>query len=413
MVTSFRARLVLPVNAPPIPGGVVRVRGNRIVGVGVDADGPVTDLGDVILMPGLINAHCHLDYTAMRGAILQQASFAGWIRRINDLKRTMSDEDYLASIAAGFAELARFGTTSVLNIESFPELMTRMPPPPLRTWWFFEMLDVRSRIHTEDVVAGALAFFEGRAGWKGGFGLSPHAPYTTSLALYSLSRTCCEKYGMPFMTHLAETDEEHAMFAAGSGPLAQFLRGLGRGMSDTGHSGPVAHLLENDVLPDGAILTHMNVLDDRDWRALERRKGRFFVVHCPNCHAYFGRPPFPFDRLRAAGIGVCLGTDSLASNRALNMFAEMRRFRETSPHVPADEILRMVTTTPAAALGKPGELGELSPGALADMIAVPFDGPSEAASDAVIDHAGSIAWVMVDGVISTMEGDAPSSPSIQ
>lgn len=87
------------------------------------------DLGDQILMPGLINAHCHLDFTVMRGAILQQESFSHWVRRINDLKRTLTDEDYLLSISNGFAELRRWGTTTVFNIESFPELMVQVPPP--------------------------------------------------------------------------------------------------------------------------------------------------------------------------------------------------------------------------------------------------------------------------------------------
>ena len=154
----------------------------RIVAVGRArelAGGEVEDLGDSILMPGLINAHCHLDFTVMRGAILQQENFPNWVRRINDLKRTLSDDDYLQSISDGFAELRHWGTTSVFNIESFPELMVRMPPPPIRAWWFYELIDVRNRIHTEDVVAGALTFFDKHPNWMGGFGLSPHAPYTT------------------------------------------------------------------------------------------------------------------------------------------------------------------------------------------------------------------------------------------
>ncbi len=180
-------------DGPPIEDGVVVVDGAEIVSVGRFADlagGEVIDHGEVVLLPGLVNAHCHLDYSAMRGAILQRGSFSGWVRRINELKRTMTDDDYLASIAAGFAELRRWGTTTVLNVEAFPELMGRMSVPPLRTWWFYELLDLRNRIHTDEVVAGALSFFEERPAWQGGFGLSPHAPYSTSLELYRLARSC-------------------------------------------------------------------------------------------------------------------------------------------------------------------------------------------------------------------------------
>ncbi len=194
---------------------------------GIFASRTFEDLGDCILMPGLINAHCHLDFTVMRGAILQQESFSHWVRRINDLKRTLTDEDYLQSIFNGFAELRRWGTTTVFNIESFPELMVHMPPPLIRAWWFYELIDVRNRIHTEEVVAGALTFFEKHPNWLGGFGLSPHAPYTTSGALYKLAKFCCEKYAMPWTTHLAETDEEFEMFVSASGPLHDFLKSLG------------------------------------------------------------------------------------------------------------------------------------------------------------------------------------------
>ena len=138
----------------------MHLNGDRIVALGRARDlasGTFADLGDCILMPGLINAHCHLDFTIMRGAILQQESFSHWVAD-QRFKRTLTDEDYLQSIFNGFAELRRWGTTAVFNIESFPELMVHMPPPPIRTWWFYELIDVRNRIHTEEVVAGALTF---------------------------------------------------------------------------------------------------------------------------------------------------------------------------------------------------------------------------------------------------------------
>ena len=129
--------------------------------------------------------------------------------------------------------------------------MLRMPPPPIRAWWFYELIDVRSRFHTEEVVAGALAFFEKHPNWMGGFGLSPHAPYTASTTLYGLARFCCEKYSMPWTTHLAESEEEFDMFVRASGPLYDFLRDLGRGMHDVGGITPVARLFGDGAVPLG------------------------------------------------------------------------------------------------------------------------------------------------------------------
>ena len=374
---------------------MVCIEEGRITHVGRWDGSPATDLGEVALMPGLINAHCHLDYSSMRGAILPNASFTQWVRRINELKRLLDDDDYLAAIAAGFEELRSNGTTSVLNIESFPELMMRMPPPPIRTWWFYEMMDLRNRFHTEDVVAGALSFFESRPGWLGGFGLSPHAPYTASPELYRLSKFCCEKYGMPFTTHVAESDEEFSMFCDAAGPLHGFLAGLGRNMSDTGTCSPLARLLEDDALPAGALLAHMNLLVESDWALLLRRD--FSVVHCPCCHEYFDRPPFPIERFLSEGINVCLGTDSLASNKRLNLFAEIQCLSKNFPAIGPDTLLNMVTRNAAVAIGMAGKLGELTPRAEADLIALPYAGAADVVLDAVVHHSGSVDWMCVAG----------------
>lgn len=398
----FRARLVLPVASPRIEDGAVAVEGARIAAVGSTRElearygGEVHDLGEVVLLPGLINAHCHLDYTVMRGAILNAGSFAAWIRRLNAIKRTLTPEDFIASVNSGFGELVEWGTTSVLNIESFPELLPSLGRPPLRTWWFYELLDVRNRIDTEEVVLGALSFFEDRPGWLGGVGLSPHAPYTTSLQLYGLARQCAEKYHMPFMTHLAESREEMEMFVGRRGELFDFLEELGRDMSDTGNRTPLAQLLRAGALPKNAILAHMNELTEGDIDLLALQGRGFHVVHCPRTHAYFSRPRFGYEKLRAIGIPVSLGTDSCASSPSLNLFEEMRVFSGNFPAVPPQEILEMVTLNPGQAVGG-GCLGLLREGALADLIAVPFTGKREAAYETLVHNRIPPTLVMVNG----------------
>src|SRR5690242_13768958 len=115
----LRAKWVLPVSAPPIENGAVTVEGNSIVAVG-----PATvegqDLGDVVLAPGLINAHCHLDYTHMLGRVPFRGSFANWILELVALKRGQTDADYQAGIQAGIQQALDAGTTTLVNIESFP-----------------------------------------------------------------------------------------------------------------------------------------------------------------------------------------------------------------------------------------------------------------------------------------------------
>ncbi len=404
----LRARTVLPISAPPIEDGAVVIAGNSIAAVGKFSDiraahpGEVTDLGEQVLMPGLINAHCHLDYTMMRRSIQPQRSFTEWVRRINALKRSLSSDDYRAAIERGFTELRKWGTTTVANIESFPELLLDMAPPPIRTWWFLEMLDVRNREATEEVVAGALAFFEAQPGWLGGFGLSPHAPYTASEALYEMAGAAAERLGMPITTHVAESREEWEMFRHGRGEMHHFMGALGRDMSDcTRGRTPFAHVAARERLGPQWLLAHMNELDASDIAFLANlpRASRPSVVHCPGSHRYFRHGPFQLARLMEIGVNVCLGTDSLASTHSLSLFEEMRMLWRGETWLDPAEILKMATLRGARALGI--NAGKIAPGALADLIAIPHVLTMNDIHEAVLLHTQPVTWMMLDGKIQT------------
>ena len=382
----YRARTLVPMAAPPVEDGAVAVRGECIAAAGRWADvrrefptDEVVDLGEVALLPGFINAHCHLDYSGLRHAILPPKSFAEWVGRINALKRCMDADDYLAAIARGFREQARWGTTTILNIESFPELMWKMPPPPLRTWWFYEMIDVRRATPTEELVAGALLFFQEAAqghapvDWLGGTGLSPHAPYTASAALYRLARECALTHRMPWTTHLGESADEQAMFVRGRGPLHDFLAGLGRPMDDCGAGRSALWTLHAaGCLGPECIAVHLNEWEPDDF-ALVAPGGPLAgmtVVHCPLSHRYFGHRRFPLERLRGLAVNLCVGTDSQASNGSFSLLDELRVMAAATPALDPAELLAMITLNPARALGLSDRLGSIQPGAWADLTAL-------------------------------------------
>src|SRR5213592_4655776 len=135
----IRARAVVTMDGPPIENGAVVVEGSRIVDVGnfnevrAHNSGEIFDLGEQALLPGLINAHCHLDYTCLRGKIPPQDSFADWIRAINAEKGKLGADDYRRSISDGFREAREFGTSSLVNLTDVPELISRLEGAPLRT----------------------------------------------------------------------------------------------------------------------------------------------------------------------------------------------------------------------------------------------------------------------------------------
>ena len=401
----LRARTVVPMVGEPIDNGAVVVEGDRIAAVGraseLGGSGVIMDLGEQVLMPGLINAHCHLDYTMMRHAIAPPTSFTAWVQRINALKRSLDAEEYLAAIARGFKELQHCGTTTVCNVEAFPELMPRVPYSPLRTWWFYEMIDIRHRITTDDVVAGALTFFQQRKDSRGGFGLSPHAPYTASRMLYRLANDCAAKMDMLLTTHVAESREEMVMFKDGCGPLYEFMRSLQRPLRDCGSSTPFAGLWKSGAINGRWLLVHMNELSEEDFTLLASTppQNRPHVVHCPGSHRYFRHSPFPWQRLRQLDINICLATDSLASTDSLGLFSEMRRFRQDHPELDPEEVLRMVTVNPARALRRVGQLGCITPGAFADLIALPSSTSVSAVHEEIVEHDQPISWMMIDGQI--------------
>ena len=370
----YLADVVLPISSPPILRGAVRVEGSEIVAVGPASEltplpgEEVIDLGASTLMPGLINAHCTILIIQVSkvGAIGAKQSFTEWIKTINALRRSFTTEDYIASIAEGFEMLAQAGVTTVANIEAFPELLPHLPVPPLRTWWFLELIDVRVRVDQDETLMGALSFFDQHPDWIGGFGLSPHAPYTASVNLYRLARTCGEQYGMLSTTHIAESVEEHEMFSHAKGALYDFLGGMGRDNSDCGHGSALSHLVEHGVIGQNCIIAHLNYLQDYDYELVARTGAS--VVHCPKCHTYFGHAAFPLKTLREYGINVCLGTDSLASNNSLDMRSEMREVQEFHGLTNQD-VLEMATIHGAKALGQAGKIGQLSPGSHADLVA--------------------------------------------
>src|ERR1051325_4811883 len=227
----IRARVVVTMDNAPIENGAVAISGNRIADVGTFKEiksrnnGNTLDLGDQVLLPGLINAHCHLDYTCLRGKIPRQKTFTDWIRAINAEKAKLSPDNYIASINEGFLEAKRFGTTTMLNLTAFPELVSQIAAP-IRTWWFAELIDVRDPSRANEIVDLAVEQLKAAEHW----GLAPHALFTASANLYRRCEEIAQRENILLTTHLAESRDEMSMFRDASGELYDFLKGIGRDM---------------------------------------------------------------------------------------------------------------------------------------------------------------------------------------
>jgi len=395
----IRAKAVVTMEGAPIENGAVAVEGERIADVGsfdkVKArnSGQIVDLGEQTLLPGLINAHCHLDYTCLRNKIPRQNSFSDWIRAINAEKAKLSPQDYRASIDQGFAEAKKFGTTTIANLTAFPELIPQIQPA-IRTWWFGELIDVRSPERANEIVDSTIGMLRRLQNW----GLAPHAPFTASEKLYRRCEETARRENALLTTHLAESREEMQMFSHSSGPLADFLAKIGRDNSDLHQVSPVEHLSKFCHFDNRWLLVHLNEIRLRDLELLVQRKTLPTIVHCPRSHRYFGHPPFKVGKFRKLGFNVCLGTDSLASNTDLSLFAEMRALRRSRLKLWPRQILEMVTVNAARALHCEDILGRIRPGFHADLISVPCEKPTTAFEE-IIAFDSSVTWMMISGKV--------------
>jgi cytosine/adenosine deaminase-related metal-dependent hydrolase len=395
----IRARTVVPMEGEPLDDGAVAVAGNKITAVGSFDEvrqrqsGEVLDLGEQILMPGLINAHCHLDYTLLRGTIAPQRSFSDWIRAINAEKARLTDQDYIESINAGFGEARRFGTTTILNLTAFPRVIAAIKEP-LRTWWFGELIDVRSPDEAEKIADEAIEFLKSKSRW----GLAPHAPFTASRRLYARCEEIAIRENIPLTTHLAESREEMEMFRDATGAAFEFLESIGRPMDDCGGATPLSLFLRTRAIDPRWIIAHLNELAAGDFDLLADAP-KFYIAHCPRSHAFFGHAPFALERLRSLGFNICLGTDSLASNSDLSLFAEMRELLRNESWLSPREVVAMATINGAQAIGQPDLIGKIRPTAYADLIALPGAPSAADIFERIVAFEASVPWMMVNGEV--------------
>lgn len=349
---------------PPIENGAVCIRNGLIEDVGTWADlsrrwdaVEVEDLGEVALMPGLVNAHCHLDYTGMAGMIPAPSSslnFPDWIKSILSLKAHWSYTEYAASWLKGAKQLSDSGCTTVFDIEAVPELLPEAwESTSLRVISLLEMTGVRSGHQPERIIRDAMQQRQ-RIGEtaRSATGLSPHALYSTPPELLKLVAEKMRKENLRVAIHLAESEAEWEMYQNARGPLYDWLKSQ-RAVDDCGGRSPIQRAYELGLLQPNLLAIHCNYLAPGDAELLA--KNQVTVVHCPRSHAFFKHRPFPYEQLREAAVTIAIGTDSLASVRVeqkhsptLNLWEELKVFAGAHPQISREEIVGAAVSSPLA-----------------------------------------------------------------
>jgi cytosine/adenosine deaminase-related metal-dependent hydrolase len=369
---NYRAAWVLPIARPPIAGGWVAVENRVISRVGSAGDempmaDDTVDIGPAAILPGLVNAHTHLELSWMRGQVPPGGSMPAWAARLMARRRTVG-EDPVGPIADAVLDAHAAGTAVVGDVTNTLASYELLADSQLAAAIFRELLGFNAADPAQ-VVAGARAQIDALTPlrWLRP-SIVPHAPYSVSPDLFRAIAAASE--GGPMSVHVAESAEEVQFLRDGTGAWRDMLGALGvwnERWSPPGSS-PVQYLHCLGLVSSLLIAVHCVHVDDHDLERLASAGAT--VATCPRSNRWTGAGVPPIERFYASGVRVALGTDSLASVDDLNLFAEMAAVRQLAPAVPAARILESATRIGAEALGFGGQFGTLEPGRCADLIAV-------------------------------------------
>jgi cytosine/adenosine deaminase-related metal-dependent hydrolase len=231
-----------------------------------------------------------------------------------------------------------------------------------------------SRARAESAFVAAQTSLELLRRLCGEVGVSPHAPYTVSPELLQRLIGLANQRFLPVAMHLAESEEELELLDAGTGPFQELLeeRSMWDAEAIPRGSRPMDYLRMLAEAPR-ALIIHGNYLDGDEFDFIAANADKLSVVYCPRTHAYFRHPPYPLAELFRKGVRVALGTDSRASNPDLNLWEEMRYVSRTFPAIDPRQILRMATLSGAEALGRDAVTGSITPGKMANLLAMPLE----------------------------------------
>lgn len=370
---ALRARWIFPVASSPLANACVTIADGRIVAVGDPPVGCVVqDLGSVAIVPGLVNAHTHLEFSGIDRPLGSPGmSLPNWIRQV--IAERLAADDPAVSIRRGLSECLSTGTTTLGEIAT-TDWRTQVDAPLPRVVMFREAIAPR-----QARVAPALATIDeflhtGSSGSAISPALSPHAPYTVHRELLTglIERSVAQQ--LPVAMHLAESPEELELLATDGGPFRELLVDLGAWDDDPrARYATCREYLEPLARAPRALVIHGNYLNETDHAFLAAHRTTMSVVHCPRTHAYFGHAPYPLAQMLAAGVQVALGTDSRASNPDLSMLAEMKHVARRHADVSRATVLALGTLAGARALGLDNLRGTIELGKVADLAVVTID----------------------------------------
>ena len=394
----LRAKYVMPNSRTIIENGALAIEGSKIVDVGLyptvrdSGASPIHDLGEAVLMPGLVNAHTHLDLTSSADSIQRTPKFTDWVFQIVGKRNPSTVEP---SVREGVQQSLAGGVTTVGDIDGTGGSMQILQDTPIRKVVFFEVLGFSGDSNATGLAR--LATYLGAPPVSDSLltaALSPHAPYSTSAEIYRQ----CVTSGLSICTHIAETKEELEFLSSGTGAFVGYLEAFGISTAEwiPPQLTPVQYMETLGVLRKNTVLAHCNYLTDADVTMLA--ESGVSVVFCPRSHHYFYHTDHPIEQLVERGINVAIGTDSLASNWSLGLLDELKFLARTQRCIRPETLFDMVTCNGAKALGL-AQVGRLEKNWQADVIAVQIPNDGRSAIEQILDSSSENLLTVVGGQV--------------
>ena len=409
----FRARWVLPISSPPLREGWVSVNNGLVEAVGEGrAPGPETDLGDIALLPGLVNAHTHIELSWMAGLVPPATSMDAWIRTLMAVRRQGTPGGEHKAIAAMRRAVNQMRATGTALVGDISNTLTSVPvlqDTGLDAAVFHEILgikpaDVQAMVREAKEKRPQRSFSPSspKTTSEVVFSVVAHAPYSTSPALFA-EIAAHHEGPAPLSVHLGESNEEVEFLRTGRGPMREMLETLGvwDGTWPVPQCGPVEYLRRIGYLKAGTLLVHCVHLTAAELDDV--REAGAVIVTCPRSNVWVGGGLPPVSRFYASGAPVAIGTDSLASTDTLNMFDELAALRRLAPEVDAAQLLDSATRVGAEVLGFGRHFGSISAGRLAKFATV-------ALPPGIGSRSGDVEEYLVSGVSQPAVGwlDVPA-----
>ncbi len=375
------AEWIAPMDREPIREGGFLIDGERIIEVGeakkLRKNHPraqVEDHGQSIILPGLINAHTHLELSHLKREPLPSGGLAAWLIRIikqNSAPQGELEKNVARAVAIGVKQCIQFGVSTVGDISRNCRLTRSiLSNAPLRVISFGEIQAMgERRILLEERLANATDPGDARPNVR--IGISPHAPYSIEPQGYRRALEVARKGNLPLATHLAESPDEAEFLASHRGSLRKVWDFVG-GFDDRVpkfEGGPIRYAKALGLLDYPTLLAHVNYCDWQEMLLLGKSKAS--VAYCPRTHEYFGHPPHPWPAMEAHDVNVAIGTDSTASAGNLNLVEDLRLMYRQTPQPSEQWLWKMATLCGAKALGIQTIAGSLTAGKLADYVVFP------------------------------------------